>query len=85
MRALKQQFKQKFSFTQLPSLVSTITHNVEVGGKLSDRAALGWMLFALELPGGHFFQDRIAGITGDSMTSTPRVEHPGGAEPVHAS
>jgi LCP family protein required for cell wall assembly len=71
VRALKQQFKQKFSFTQLPSLVSTITHNVEVGGKLSDRAALGWMLFALELPGGHFFQDRINGITGASMTSTP--------------
>src|SRR5215475_5996704 len=70
VRALKQQFKQKFSFTQLPSLVSTITHNVEVGGKLSDRAALGWMLFALELPGGHFFQDRINGITGASMTST---------------
>ena len=61
VRALKQQFTQNFSFTELPALVSTITHNVEIGGKLSDTTVLGWMLFALDLPGGHFFQDRIAG------------------------
>ena len=24
----------------------------------------------MSLPGGHFFQDRIQGVTGDSMTST---------------
>ena len=39
----------------------------------------------MTLPGGHFFQDRIAGVTGDSMTSIDPGEHPGGAEPVHAS
>ncbi len=48
----------------------TLTKNVEVGGNPSDKTVLSWLLFALSLPGGHFFQDRIAGVTGDSMTST---------------
>ena len=34
VRALKQQFAHKFSPLELPSLVPTITNNVEVGGKL---------------------------------------------------
>jgi LCP family protein required for cell wall assembly len=70
VRALKAQFKQKFSYTELPSLVSTLVHNIEVGGKVGDRAALSWMLFGLRLPGGHFFQDRIEGVTGYGQTST---------------
>jgi len=70
VRALKAQFRQKFSLTDLPSLVSTLVHNVEVGGKLSDRSALSWMLFGLGIPGGHFIQDRIEGVTGYGQTST---------------
>jgi LCP family protein required for cell wall assembly len=70
VRALKQQFAHKFSFTELPSIVSTLTKNVEVGGNPSDKTVLSWLLFGMTLPGGHFFQDRIQGVTGDSMTST---------------
>ncbi len=67
VRALKQQFSH-VSFLKIPSLISTLTHNVEVGGSssdLSDQTVLRWMIFALTLPGGHFFQDKIAGITGE--------------------
>ncbi len=70
VRALKQQFAHNFSITELPSIVHTLTKNVEVGGNPSDKTVLSWLLFALSLPGGHFFQDRIAGVSGDSMTST---------------
>jgi LCP family protein required for cell wall assembly len=70
VRALKQQFAHNFSITELPSIVHTLTKNVEVGGSPSDKTVLSWLLFALSLPGGHFFQDRIEGVTGDSMTST---------------
>jgi LCP family protein required for cell wall assembly len=70
VRALKQQFARNFSITALPSIVNTLTKNVEVGGNPSDKTVLSWLLFALSLPGGHFFQDRIEGVTGDSMTST---------------
>ena len=72
VRALKQQFSH-VSFLKIPSLISTLTHNVEVGGSssdLSDQTVLRWMIFALTLPGGHFFQDKIAGVTGSSITST---------------
>jgi hypothetical protein len=61
------------SFLKIPSLISTLTHNVEVGASasdLSDQTVLRWMIFALTLPGGHFFQDKIAGVTGSSVTST---------------
>ena len=38
------------------------TTNVEVGGNAERQdGAESWLLFALTLPGGHFFQDRIAG------------------------
>jgi LCP family protein required for cell wall assembly len=70
VRALKQQFARNFSITALPSIVHTLTKNVEVGGNPSDKTVLSYLLFALSLPGGHFFQDRIEGVTGDSMTST---------------
>ena len=72
VRALKQQFSH-VSFLKIPSLISTLTHNVEVGASssdLSDQTVLRWMIFALTLPGGHFFQDKISGVTGSSVTST---------------
>ena len=70
VRALKDQFSKKFDPLKIPSLVSIITNNVEVGGKLSDSTVFSWALFALTLPGGHFFQDKIAGVTGSSVTYT---------------
>ena len=70
VRALKQQFARNMSFGQLLSSVPILTKNVEVGGKISDQAVLNWLVFAVGLPGGHFFQDKIEGVTGDSQTST---------------
>jgi LCP family protein required for cell wall assembly len=70
VRALKQQFAHNFSLSSLPSIVSILTHNVEVGGNPSDKEVLSWLLFALALPGGHFFQDRIEGVTGYGQTTT---------------
>jgi LCP family protein required for cell wall assembly len=74
VRALKQQFARNFSPIELPSIVSTITHNVEVGGNPSDKAVLSWLLFAVTLPGGHFFQDKIEGVSGSSETSTSQQD-----------
>ncbi len=74
VRALKQQFARNFSPLELPSVVSTITHNVEVGGNPSDKSVLSWLLFAMTLPGGHFFQDKIQGVTGYSQTSTSQQD-----------
>jgi LCP family protein required for cell wall assembly len=70
VRALKQQFAKHFDPLKIPSIMSTITSNVEVGGNPSDRTIISYLLFALTLPGGHFFQDKIAGVTGDSTTYT---------------
>ena len=70
VRALKQQFSRNLSLTEVPSIVNTLTHNVEVGGNPSDKTVISWMLFALGLPGGHFLQDRIEGVTGYGETST---------------
>ena len=70
VRALKQQFAKHFDPLQVPALVKTITDNVEVGGNPSDGTILKYMYLALTLPGGHFFQDKIAGVTGNSMTYT---------------
>ncbi len=70
IKAFKDELEQKLSITQLPSVVSMIEHNVEVGGNASDKTVLGWALFLLNLPGGHFIQDRIQGVTGASITST---------------
>ncbi|HWE82707.1 MAG TPA: LCP family protein [Gaiellaceae bacterium] len=72
VRALKQQFSHT-SLTKVPSLIKTLDSNVEVGGSksdLSDTTVLRWMYFALTLPGGHFFQDKIANVTGNSVTYT---------------
>ena len=74
VEALKEQFEQNFSVTALPSIISTIEHNVEVGGNPSDTTVLSWALFCVTLPGGHFFQDQIQGITGSSMTSTSQQD-----------
>jgi LCP family protein required for cell wall assembly len=69
VRALKQQFARSFGLSDVPGLVKTLRNNVEIGGNLTDQAVLSWGLFALSLPGGHFFQDRIEGVTGYGQTS----------------
>ncbi len=71
VRALKQQFSHNFRPLKFPSLVSTIVHNVEVGGTLSDKDVLNYAWFAVTMPGGHIFQVQIQGITGTGQTTAP--------------
>ena len=78
MRALKQQFARNFDPLKLPSIVSAITSNVEVGGKVDDRTVLRYALFAATLQGGHFFQDKIQGVTGYGESHAPDVLDPAG-------
>src|SRR5262249_3163215 len=72
--AMKEQFRRNFSIFKVPSLVNTITHNVEVGqggGKpISGSTILRYAFFIWRLPSGHFFQPRIEGLTGQYDLST---------------
>lgn len=72
--AMKEQFRKSFSVTKVPSLVSAVTKNVEVGvggGKeLTPRTILRYALFAYGMPPGHFFQAKIDGLTGYSELTT---------------
>src|SRR5262245_7421585 len=74
VEAMKEQFRKSFSLTKVPPLVGAITRNVEVGvggGKeLTPRTILRYALFAYGLPPGHFFQEKIEGLTGYSELST---------------
>lgn len=65
VRAFKDQVAHNFSFTSLPSLVSTITHNIEVGEgghSLSGDQVISYALFAQSLPPGHLFQQKIENV-----------------------
>jgi LCP family protein required for cell wall assembly len=67
VRAFKQQVAKNFRVSDLPGIVSAITHNVEVAACkacLSDTTVLSYAKFAATLPGGHFFQDRINNVSG---------------------
>ncbi len=70
VRAIKEQLAKTLSPQDLPSFVNILKNNVEILGDLSDKTVAGWAYFLLTLPGGHFFQDKIAGITGQSATTT---------------
>ena len=65
VRAFRDQVAGSFSFTKLPSLVSSITKNIEVGegGRaLQGDQVISYALFAQSLPGGHLFQDKIENV-----------------------
>jgi LCP family protein required for cell wall assembly len=65
VRAFKDQVAHNFSFTELPSLVNTITHNIEVGegGRaLQGNQVISYALFAQSLPPGHLFQQKIENV-----------------------
>jgi hypothetical protein len=76
VRAFKEQVAHNFSATKLPSIISAITHNVEVGapgGKpLEGSTVLSYALLAATLPGGHFFQARINNLTGYAELTAPQ-------------
>jgi LCP family protein required for cell wall assembly len=68
--AMKGQFNHSFSIRKVPSLLRAITRNIEVAPALSGSTVLSYALFAYHLPGGHFFQARIGGLTGYSDLQT---------------
>jgi LCP family protein required for cell wall assembly len=66
VRAFREQISQSFSPFEIPSLISTLTRNIEVGegggtGKLSTQV-LQYAEFAQSLPSGHLFQDKIENV-----------------------
>jgi LCP family protein required for cell wall assembly len=79
VRAFKEQVAKNFSFTSLPSLVSTITHNIEVGEgghSLQGDEVISYALFAQKLPGGHLFQDKIENVQclNECTASTSEIQ-----------
>jgi len=74
VRAFKEQVSQSFDYLKFPGLVNAVVNNIEVaegGHKLQGKEVLSYALFAKSLPGGHFFQPRIEGVTGQTVTSAP--------------
>jgi LCP family protein required for cell wall assembly len=80
VRALKEQLNHKLKpglslVHTLPSLVGAITNNVEVGvgggGHYSGNTVLSYANFLYSLPAGHFFQSRIANVTGMNELQAP--------------
>ena len=65
VRAFREQVSQNFSYTELPSLINTITKNIEVGEgghALQGDQVISYALFAQKLPSGHLFQNRIQNV-----------------------
>jgi LCP family protein required for cell wall assembly len=62
VRAFREQVSKNFSPFDLPSLVNTITKNIEVGEgghQLQGSEVKSYALFAQGLPAGHLFQEKI--------------------------
>ena len=70
VKAIRYQLKHKFNLTTLPSIVSALTHNVEVGvggsGELSASTILSYARFIFQLPAGGFYQAKIDAAGGYS-------------------
>ena len=65
VRAFREQVHSSFSLFKIPSLVNSITSNVEVaegGHKLQPKQVYSYAYFAYGLPAGHLFQVRIANV-----------------------
>ncbi len=84
LQALKQQFRSSITAFnaqfKLPSLVSAVTHSVEVGEgggrQISPGTVYSYAKFVLGLPPGHFFQARIGGLSGygNLVTDTSNIQ-----------
>jgi LCP family protein required for cell wall assembly len=75
VRAIKQQATHNLSFGNIPNIVNDIVDNIAVaagGHKLSGHDVLQWAFFAKDLPGGHFFQPKIQGVTGYAELTVPQ-------------
>jgi LCP family protein required for cell wall assembly len=79
VKAMKEQIARSFSYTRIPSLVGTLTKNIEVGEgghALQLDQVISYALFAQALPGGHF-QDKIANVdcaTGPCLASASDIQ-----------
>ena len=65
VQALRAQVSQNFSYTSIPSLIDSITKNIEVGEgghALSGEQVLSYAFFAKSLPAGHVFQNHIDNV-----------------------
>jgi LCP family protein required for cell wall assembly len=89
VRSLREQISRSFSLTEIPSLVKTVTNNVEVGEGGGRKVGLSQILqyarFAAALPAGHLFQDRIENVvchntctvsTNDLQTAIDKFQNP---------
>jgi LCP family protein required for cell wall assembly len=88
VRAFKDQVARSFSYTSIPSLVGTITKNIEVGEgghTLQLDQVISYALFAQGLPGGHLFQEKIENVqcgiecsasTTDIQAAVDRFQNP---------
>ncbi len=97
VRAFKEQVAHNVSFTSLPSLVSTITHNIEVGEgghALSGDQVISYALFAQSLPPGHLFQQKIENVqcglgcqasTSDIQAAVDKFQNPDVQAPKDAN
>jgi LCP family protein required for cell wall assembly len=80
VKAMKEQVARSFSYTRIPSLVGTLTKNIEVGEgghALQLDQVISYALFAQALPGGHFFQDKIQNVdcaTGPCLASASDIQ-----------
>jgi LCP family protein required for cell wall assembly len=97
VRAFKEQVAHSFSFTSIPSLVHTITQNIEVGEgghSLTLDQVVSYALFARGLPGGHLFQEKIENVqcgiecsasTSDVQAAVQRFANPDVQAPGQAN
>ncbi len=88
VRAFRVQVARSFSVLELPSLVGTVTKNIEVGEgghTLGGKEVISYALFAQSLPGGHLFQDKIENVqcslgcqasTADIQAAVSAFENP---------
>jgi LCP family protein required for cell wall assembly len=75
VQAMKAQFKSAFSFSlggalNAAKVISILSDNVEIGPRVSGETIYNWAGFIHDLPAGHFFQAKIANLTGASDLTT---------------
>jgi LCP family protein required for cell wall assembly len=68
VKAVKYQFRHNFSLFKAPGIIHALVQNMEIasggGGDVSGKTILSYARFIYGLPGGHFFQTQIQGLTG---------------------
>ncbi|HST26416.1 MAG TPA: LCP family protein [Gaiellaceae bacterium] len=74
VQAMKEQLKQHFDLSTALAIIQAASDNVEVGigggQKVDIHLILRYGQFIYGLPGGHFFQTQIQGLTGNSQVTT---------------